>query len=131
MPVAMQYGHGLAEAKTKIGGSSGGGTWTTLWTNSDPTSNFAAQTVSVDLSSYTWVAIVATTTTNGTDEAAHLVRVGSSVLLSVANLASTQYFYKREATTSSSGITFTTGYRNTNGTSGTQYCIPLAIYGVC
>ena len=109
----------------------GGGGWTKIWENSSPSSNYAAQTEAMDLSGYTWVAIIATISTSGTAETTHLVRVGSSVILSVPNLGSTQYFYKREASVASNGITFGTGYRNNTSTSGTNYCIPIAVYGVC
>ena len=109
----------------------GGGGWTKIWENNDPSSAYAAQTEAMDLSGYTWVAIIATISTTGTAETTHLVRVGSSVVLSVPNLGSTQYFYKREASVASNGITFGTGYRNNTSTSGTNYCIPVAVYGVC
>lgn len=109
----------------------GGGGWTSLWTNSAPSSNFSAQTVPLDLSGYTWIAIIAKTQTTGTVETTHLVRVGSSVIMSVPNLAGTQYFYKRQADVTTSGITFGTGYRNNTGTSGANYCIPVAVYGIC
>ena len=115
----------------QVPGGGGGGGWTSLWTNSDPSSNYAAQTEAMDLSAYTWIAIIAKTQTTGTVETTHLVRVGSSVIMSVPNLAGTQYFYKRQADVTTSGITFGTGYRNNTGTSGANYCIPVAVYGIC
>ena len=115
----------------QVPGGGGGGSWTSLWTNSDPSSNYAAQTEAMDLSAYTWIAIIAKTQTTGTVETTHLVRVGSSVIMSVPNLAGTQYFYKRQADVTTNGITFGTGYRNNTSTSGTNYCIPIAVYGVC
>lgn len=104
--------------------------YTLLWQNPSPTSDFAAQTVSFDLSAWDFIAIGAKTTTNGTNEILHFVKVGNGTTLSVPNLGSTQYFYKRDASTSASGITFSIGYRNTSGTTGAQYCIPTSIYGV-
>ena len=121
--VSMQFGKG---SRNKTGGM-----FSILWSNGDPESNFAAQTVSIDLSGWAWVAISAVISTSGTAETTHLVRVGGSVILSVPNLGSTQYFYKREASVTTSGITFGTGYRNNTSTSGTNYCIPIAVYGVC
>lgn len=115
----------------QVPGGGGGGSWTSLWTNSAPSSNFSAQTVPLDLSGYTWVAIIAHMSTSGTADTTHFVRVGSSVVLNCPNLGSTQYFYKREASVASNGITFGTGYRNNTGTSGANYCIPIAIYGIC
>ena len=115
----------------QVPGGGGGGSWTSLWTNSAPSSDYAAQTEAMDLSAYTWIAIIAKTQTTGTVETTHLVRVGSSVIMSVPNLAGTQYFYKRQADVTTSGITFGTGYRNNTGTSGANYCIPVAVYGIC
>lgn len=104
-----------------------------LWVNPNPTSSFAAQTVSVDLSKYRWIVITAKqqSDTSSDMSIATLVEVGVSSQLSIPNVGSTQYFYKRSITTSSSGVTFTTGYRNTSGTAATSYCIPMAIYGLC
>lgn len=104
-----------------------------LWTNSNPTSNFAAQTVSLDLSAWSIVAIPVrqSTLTGGEPEKMNFARVGHSTVLSVENVASNQYLYKRAATVTSSGVDFGQGYRNTTGTANAQYCIPLAIYGVC
>lgn len=104
-----------------------------LWTNPNPTSNFSAQTVSLDLSAWTWIAISAITTSGATEmrRTLFLVSVGESTLLAVPNLASTQYLYKRVADVTSTGVTFSTGYRNTNSTTSAQYCIPTEIYGVC
>lgn len=102
-----------------------------LWANPNPTSNFAAQTVPLDLSAWTWIAITAKLTATGSAETAHLIRVGSSSVLAVPNIESSQYLCKRLATVASTGVTFAQGYRNTTGTAGANYCIPTAIYGVC
>ena len=104
--------------------------WPVLWTNPSPTSNFSAQTVSVDLSDWSWVAIGAAVSTSGTSEIITFARNGTSTTLSLPNIGGTQYFYKRSVTVSPTGVTFSTGYRNTNGTTGAGYCIPLKIYGV-
>ena len=102
-----------------------------LWSNPNPTSNFSAQTVPLDLSAWSFIAISAKILPTGVNEILQFVKVGTSTSLSVPNIGSTQYFYKRDADTSTSGITFSTGYRNTNGTSGANYCIPVSVYGVC
>ena len=111
--------------------SGGGGSWTELWTNPDPTSNFAAQTVSVDLSAWTWIAIRIIPNTNNDGDETQFAMVGRSTILEASNYGSNQYKYMRKATVSTSGVQFSTGYRNTTGTSGTGYAIPQAIYGVC
>lgn len=110
----------------------GGGGWTELWTNSDPSSNFSAQTVPLDLSGYSVIAIACKQQNSTSIDMAIpcLGFVGNTLQCCVPNIGSTQYFYKRTATIASTGITFSTGYRNTTGTTGTNYCIPVAIYGV-
>lgn len=112
------------------GGGGGGSSWTLLWTNPNPSSTFAAQTVPINLSSWHLIAILAKPQETGSTTSVFLAAVGTDNILSVPNIGSTQYFYKRNATISSSGVTFSTGYRNTNGTTGTGYCIPTAIYGL-
>lgn len=114
------------------GGGGGGGGWTSLWTNSAPSSSFAAQTIPLDLSGYSVIAIACKQqdSTNINMAIPCLGFVGNTLQCCVPNIGSTQYFYKRTATISSTGVQFSTGYRNTNGTSGTNYCIPVAIYGV-
>ncbi len=109
----------------------GGGAWTSLWTNADASSNFNAQTVSLDLSAYQFIAIVTKFSTTHDYESVNMIRVGGKSALETGNLHSTQYTAKRSAEVSTSGVTFSTGYRNKTGTTGANYCIPLAIYGVC
>lgn len=105
-----------------------------LWTNPNPTSNFAAQTVPLDLSAWTWIAITvrhSTTSAYNTIRMTCFCKVGDDVILVAQNLGSTLYTALRRANTDTTGVEFTTGYRNTTGTSGTEYCVPIAIYGVC
>ena len=115
---------------SQVPGGGGGGSWTSLWTNSAPSSDFAAQTVPLDLSGWNLIAILAKTTTTGNTTSVFLAAVGTGSILSVPNLGSTQYFYKRTMDVQTTGVTFSTGYRNTTGTSGASYCIPVAIYGL-
>lgn len=102
-----------------------------LWANPNPTSNFAAQTVNVDLSGWHLICIMCKQVATGSYLTPCLAAVGASTVIAVPNSSSTQYFYKRDATVTTSGVTFTTGYRNTTGTSGSEYCVPTGIYGVC
>ena len=113
-----------------LSGSGGGASWASLWDNPDPSSNFSAQTVPLDLSDWTFIAIVTQYSTTSDNEAVHLIRVGGKSSMDTGSIASTMYFTKRSATVTSTGVTFTTGYRNTTGTTGANYCIPVAIYGV-
>ena len=114
----------------QVPGGGGGGGWTSLWTNSSPSSDFAAQTIPLDLSGWNLIAVLAKTTTSGNTTSVFLAAVGTGSILSVPNLGSTQYFYKRTMDVQTTGVTFSTGYRNTSGTSGASYCIPTAIYGL-
>lgn len=117
----------------QVPGGGGGGSWTSLWTNSNPSSSFSAQTIPLDLSGYSVIAIACKQQNSTSADMAIpcLGFVGNTLQCCVPNIGSTQYFYKRTATIASNGITFSTGYRNTNSTTGTNYCIPIAIYGIC
>ena len=115
----------------QVPSSGGGGSWTELWTNPNPTSDFAAQTVALDLSGWSFIAIVTSFSASHDYQTTHLVRVGDTCPLDTGNLFTTMYTAKRSAAVSTSGITFSTGYRNTTGTSGANYCIPVAVYGIC
>lgn len=102
-----------------------------LWVNPNPTSNFAAQTVSLDLSSWKVVAIANKFNASSTSETIHIVRVGSQFIMNAVNIGSNAYVAKRTTTVSATGVTFAQGYRNTSGTAGAEYSVPVAIYGVC
>lgn len=121
MAVAMKYGSGN-------GGRNTGVTMTLLWTNPDPTSSFAAQTVSVDLSGYDAIEIVGTggVQTPRLFINKMLVDGNNWAMFSVSGASS--YYYNRHVDVLTTGLTFSTGYRN--GTAGTGYCIPLKIYGI-
>ena len=126
----QEYYDKANSAWAQVPGGGGGGGWTSLWTNSAPSSDFAAQTIPLDLSGWNLIAVLAKTTTSGNTTSVFLAAVGTGSILSVPNLGSTQYFYKRTMDVQTTGVTFSTGYRNTSGTSGASYCIPTAIYGL-
>lgn len=106
--------------------------FTLIWKNNSPNSNFSAQTVPLDLSNWNMIAILCRTSTEGTAyNITFMVTDGNPYVLTVGNITTTQYFYKRMASAEETGVTFQTGYRNTSSTQGANYCIPLAIYGVC
>ena len=118
-------------AWTAVPGGGGGGSWTSLWTNTSPGSDFAAKTVPLNLSSWNLIAILGKTSTSGTGyNITFVMPDGNTFIMAVGNVASTQYWYKRTVSANANGVTFSTGYRNTNGTTGASYCIPVAIYGV-
>ena len=128
----QEYYDKATSAWAEVPGGGGGGSWTLLWTNSAPSSTFAAQTVPLDLSAYSVIAIACKQQDSTAIDMAIpcFGFVGNILQCCIPNIGSTQYFYKRTATIASTGVTFSTGYRNTNGTTGTNYCIPVAIYGV-
>ena len=126
----QEYYDKANSAWAQVPGGGGGGSWTSLWTNSAPSSDFSAQTIPLDLSGWNLIAVLAKTTTSGNTTSVFLAAVGTGSILSVPNLGSTQYFYKRTMDVQTTGVTFSTGYRNTSGTSGASYCIPTAIYGL-
>lgn len=126
--VSMQFGK--PGAVVQNGTSSGGNDWVLLWTNPNPTSNFAAQTIPIDLSKYSFLLICYNQTPTGArwgsvfqpkDGAQYFVTIG-------IDSTSNNYYYKRAAAATDTGITFTNGFQNT--TSGAGYAIPKYIYGI-
>lgn len=130
MPIAMRYG---SNDYTRSGGASGGGggiTMSLLWTNPSPTSNFAAQTVSINLSEFQALKIKFITSPTGTMRAVQDVLVDGETYNCYLHNATTgtQYSYIRQVIATSTGVEFSTGYREQ--TAGAGYMIPLEIYGI-
>ena len=100
-----------------------------LWTNSSPGSSFAAQTISVSLSSYDLYRIVYRFSTSEAIFQSVTAPTGYSANLTI-NAQSYNRTGGRIATYSSTGLAF--GNANYNGsTSGSNtYCIPCYIYGI-
>ena len=111
MPIAMRYGGNSnpSQGATYINGGGGdGGSVSLLWTNSNPTATFAAQTVTVDLSGYTAV-LIKTLNDRGSNTPQYhteLVFVGDSSVCYSSNASTTGYTYKRQADVTTSGVTF-------------------------
>ena len=110
-----------------------------LWTNASPTSDFAAQTVSLTLSSYDAVEIVCRYSTTSDSRTRYICDVGSS--------ASIDWFYytvvagkymgvksRNEVSASTTGVTFgactTKPGNSTDSTTTNGYIIPIKIYGI-
>ena len=103
-----------------------------LWTNSKPTSSFAAQTVSLTLSGYDYVLVCATWDINNPHRTlpCHIAQVGGSYdggYMGGRN-PSNDSFVGRSIDVTTSGITFAGGYKGT--TSDNKVCIPFAIFGI-
>lgn len=104
--------------------------YTLLWENPSPTSDFAAQTVPLDLRNWDWILITYKFNSASANLVSSVVAVGREIVLSAPNLGSTMYDARRLATISTTGVAFGQGYRNTTGTAGAGYAVPFAIYGV-
>lgn len=98
---------------------------TLLWTNSSPTSNFAAQTVEIDLSNYDAVDIETYLTANGMTS---IRRTAVGYQGEAGGLGSGGDRYTRNANVTTSGIAFTVGKQN--GTDNAGAAIPYKIYGI-
>lgn len=132
MPIAMRYGgnNNPSQGATYINGGGGGGggvTVTLVWTNPNPTSNFAAQTLSLDLSGYDAVAIVSRQAGNTDRVSWDFALIGETIVTQVKNMASAT-IYGRSAEATSSGIVFGNGYAGS--TAGATNAIPVKIYGI-
>lgn len=91
-----------------------------LWTNpNSASSKFAGQTVSVDLSDYTYVVI--------TQYASDQLTYTSDVIIPVGSTGNSGGVYNRTIKVTTSGITFSNA---ANGTYPTAYNIPKYIYGL-
>lgn len=108
--------------------------WDLLWTNASPSSAFAAQTVSLNLSWYDMVAVV---TRYGPSDSESGQWGRAISFLKVGWPASKMVNYRgdeavslghRCATVSTTGISFAIGYENT--TQSTTRAIPQEIYGI-
>ena len=98
-----------------------------LWENASPSSTFAAQTLSLDLSGYDAVMIFFH---NASDSTIYLstgmIPIGYKTTLAYTTTSGA--IYSRPATASSTGIVFEAGQTGT--TSGAKYCVPVHIYGI-
>ena len=134
-----------AAARTNLGvtvanlGLTGAQTKTLLWTNASPTSNFAAQTVGLALSSYDAVEIEYYGSTNKSASYIIKIKIGeSSLLTGYLNPQTTKGYINllsRSISVTTSGITFDSGVAKRTADSSTvatnnSYCIPYKIYGI-
>ena len=111
------------------GGGSGAVKMDLLWTNPDPTVNFAAQSIGVDIRSYDAVLVFymfSLTTTRAMSCLAPTSATGL-MLYCVYDTSSTQG--GRQATFVSGDISFDVGHTAT-ATDAPAFAVPTAVYGV-
>ena len=103
-----------------------------LWTNASPTSAFAAQTISLDLSDYKLLAIRLILATGSSDPTGALkiieVPYSSSRVARLHQEDGANHIFRKVTSISASGITFGEGVL-TNGQAN-NYAIPYQIYGI-
>lgn len=100
-----------------------------LWTNASPTSEFAAQTISLDLSDYAFVWIEYCFSSSFTSGAGtERVRVGASATMIVRPTSASNVTGARYASASTSGVLFSDAHYNTEKSNTST--IPLRIYGI-
>lgn len=103
--------------------------WTKLWENASPSSSFAAQTLSLDLSGYDAVAYFVRNATNGSVYwASGVVPIGYKTTIQYTTASGGWYVYSRTATANSSGIVFEAG--KLSGDTDTTSTIPICIFGI-
>lgn len=124
MPVAMKYGGTGSGA----GAAKGGGAVDILWTNPSPSSSFAAQTISVDLTGYDLIFIEYKAISSSTFLSGIIDGDSHTILLLAIQNTSNNRNGTRVATYDNTSVQF--GNCTFNGTQTNTYCVPLTIYGV-
>lgn len=126
---------GAVTAVTSINGQSGAVSlhplFDLLWTNASPTSNFSAQTLSIDLSNYSFLIVRSVRSTSSTDQSAlSIVEVGGGDTVVLGGGAAGVTLTARNVNAVSTGINFSMGYLNGNSGTSDAWGIPVKIYGV-
>lgn len=108
-----------------------------VWENASPSSSFAAQTVSIDLSGADFVIVEFSATTTGSARPATIIANGKQGVLSWLANATAGYeilLMSRNATVSDTGIYFDKAYRktisSTTATENNTSAIPTRIYAI-
>ena len=129
-----------AVARTNLGvtlANLGGVSMKSLWTNASPTSNFAAQTISLNLSGYEYVLVryLYSTDYQSLNQIA-IVKVGGDAYLTFTGVASTNiYLSQRTISVGSDSVVFgapvyKTYASTSKPTANNKYCIPVEIIGI-
>lgn len=103
-----------------------------LWTNDDPSSNFAAQSVTIDLSGYTHYMVVPifSKSNQNTGPAVISPAVDGENLGLVVGSGTTNNVGSRTCYYDSSVPCITFAGANYGGAANNAYCIPMYIYGL-
>ena len=108
--------------------------WDLLWENASPTSSFSAQTVSLDLSDYTFVIIGFRWSESGDQINWQVCMVGETNKITRVDISSTTpWIARRSAQVSATGVTFTAADQGSTSTSpytANGELIPALIYGI-
>lgn len=102
-----------------------------LWENASPTSEFAAQTITVDLSQYTHyevLCLVTNATYKDSIISSGIIPVNKGALISYGWGDVNTVAHRRITESTLNSITF--GGASYNKTAGNSYVIPQAIYGI-
>lgn len=102
-----------------------------LWENASPTSDFAEQTVNVDLNGYTHYKVLCTATNatyKNTIVPSDIIPVDKGALISYGWGDVNTVAHRRITATTSNSITF--GGASYNKAAGNSYVIPIEIYGI-
>ena len=129
-----------AAARTNLGvtlANLGGVSMKSLWTNASPTSDFVAQTISLNLSDYEYVLVRYLYSTNYQDiDQIAIVKVGRDAYLTFTGAVSTSiYISQRTINVGSNSVAFgapvyKTCASTSNPTANNKYCIPIEIIGI-
>ena len=119
--------------------SVGGGSLTKLWDNPSTSGSFAAQTVNIDLSGYSAIAIMFHYSNATATSSLRLSLVDGSAYEAVQfngiQNSGITYISRRTYTVTAAGVTFAAAYHKaTNSTASVSadngYMIPVAIWGI-
>ena len=100
-----------------------------LWENASPTSNFAAQTIPLDLSKYQAVLVISVRSTED-QKISGIAYIGVGAQPGYLMGTTNQYAVtRREVSATTTGVTFS-GFYSANTSNGSSNEIPVVIYGI-
>lgn len=130
--VSYAQAQSLTDAQQEQARENIGADWVLLWTNASPTSNFAAQTISLNLSAYKFVCIAYGTSNAADSRLTHLIHEKGRTSL-CTSLLSNKIVYRSQNGFTDSGIVFGNGVNVSSygsGVDANDRMIPMKIYGI-